>query len=229
MGASADQSHICRRNRRSAAAARAVCSGLCLSRECSWCAAARLTSCASPALPVVPPPDTRRSPAPGCRVGALTPPRVPRVGVTAARPVRKDPRAHRAARPPQPSADHAARSTTTHRVCAIRPPAPRPRRRRRGPRRRAARGPDAARPGPVGAGPPRAAERQRADEEGRRRPARAGSGSRTATATPASTASTPATCAAGSAGGGCTRSARPASTAAAPRSWSRRSSRTSTS
>ena len=28
------------------------------------------------------------------------------------------------------------------------------------------------RPGPVGAGPPRAAERQRADEEGRRRPAR---------------------------------------------------------
>src|SRR5664279_6200072 len=48
----------------------AVCSTPCPVRECFWCAAARLTSCASPALPVVTPPDTRRSPALGCRAGA---------------------------------------------------------------------------------------------------------------------------------------------------------------
>ena len=82
-------------------ALRAVCSCPCVPRECSWCAAARSTSCALPALPVVPPSDTRRSPAPGCHARRGGPsPGFPRVGVTATRPVRKDPRAHTSARHP---------------------------------------------------------------------------------------------------------------------------------
>ncbi len=143
----------------------AVCSPPCVPREWSWCLAARSTSCASPALPVVPPPNTPPLVAPGCCVGALTPPWVLRVAVTAARPVRKDPCAHCSAR-------HPGRSRSR---CAFDRPHPGVDRLRAGgrPAGSATASHGRAWAGAVGARPSGTAERQRADEEGRRRPARA--------------------------------------------------------
>ena len=74
-----------------------------------------------------------------------------------------------------------------------------------------------ARRGPVEARLPRAAEPQRADQEGRRRAQRAGPDRERLRPSAASTRSTRPTCAAGCAGGGSTPSAGPGSTAAAPR------------
>ena len=84
-------------------------------------------------------------------------------------------------------------------------------------------------PGSVGPGPPRAAEAQRAGQEGRRRAQRPGPDREHLRQRAASPRSTRPTCAAGCAGGASTPSASPASTAARPRSSSRTSSTTSTS
>ena len=81
----------------------------------------------------------------------------------------------------------------------------RPRRARaRAPRPRARKG-----EGQWALGLPRAAEPERADQEGRRTRSTSGPGSRTSTPTAASPRSTPATCAAASAGSASTPSARP--------------------
>ena len=69
----------------------------------------------------------------------------------------------------------------------------------------------------MGARLPRAAEPQRADQEGRRRAQRPRAHREHLRQARASTPSTPPTCAAGSAGGASTPSASPASTAAGPR------------
>ena len=86
-----------------------------------------------------------------------------------------------------------------------------------------------ARRGPVGARLPRAAEPERADQEGRRRAQRPRPDREHLRPARVRLASTRPTCAAGSAGGASTPSASPGSTAAAPRRWSPRSWTTATS
>ena len=127
--------------------------------------------------------------------------------------------------PPRPPS-RAAPATDQHRrtrlpclTCAT-PPQPAPPDRDPAPQ---------ARRGPVGARLHRAAEQERAVQEGRRPAQRARPGSCTSTPSAASPRSTRPTCAAGSAGWASTPSAPRASTAARPRCSRRRSSTTSSS